>query len=184
MIDAFQEAYGLGITNKCPIENARLNDFIKRKELVKMLVFFSVKVLGVTPDTTKIGCDQYADMQKASDEMKFYTKIWCQLEIMWMQPNGVTPMKNFYPDQYVTRAQFGTTLSRLIFGRRFNGEKPYRYTRHLAALKEFNIIKVITPNLKETRWFVMLVFSRTRASWLVEEFRLSAAAKNGAIALK
>ena len=75
MIDAFQEAYGLGITNKCPIENARLNDFIKRKELVKMLVFFSVKVLGVTPDTTKIGCDQYADMQKASDEMKFYTKI-------------------------------------------------------------------------------------------------------------
>jgi len=75
MIDAFQEAYGLGITNKCPIENARLNDFIKRKELVKMLVFFSVKVLGVTPDTIKIGCDQYADMQKASDEMKFYTKI-------------------------------------------------------------------------------------------------------------
>jgi hypothetical protein len=75
MVDAFQEAYGLGITNKCPIENARLRDPLLRKELVKMLVFFSVKVLGVMPDTTKTGCDTYADMQKASDEMKFYTRI-------------------------------------------------------------------------------------------------------------
>jgi hypothetical protein len=68
-----------------------------------------------------------------------------------MQPDGITPMKNFYPDQIVTRAQFGTTLSRLIFGRRFNGENPYWYSKHLEALKKFSIIKVVTPNLQETR---------------------------------
>jgi hypothetical protein len=75
LINAFKEAYDLGITNKCPIENARLKDTLKRKELVKMLVYFSVKVLNVMPDTTKIGCENYVDMKNASDEMKFYTKM-------------------------------------------------------------------------------------------------------------
>ena len=116
-----------------------------------MLVYFSVKVLGVMPDTNKAGCEQYADLQNASDEMKFYAKTSCQLEIMGMKPDGATPMKNFYPEQIVTRAQFGTTLSRLIFGRRFNGEKPYRYSRHLEALKELDIIKNTTPSLQETK---------------------------------
>jgi hypothetical protein len=136
------------------------------------------------PDTTKIGCENYVDMKNASDEMKFYTKMWCQLEVMWMQPDGVTPMKNFYPEDNVTRAQFWTTLSRLIFGRKFNAEKPHWYSKHLEALKKFGIIKLINPTLKETKWFVMIIFKRTRESWLVEQFRLAAAAKNGSIALK
>jgi len=53
MVDAFQEAYGLGMTNKCPIEDARLKELLLRKDLVKMLVFFSVKILGIMPDTNK-----------------------------------------------------------------------------------------------------------------------------------
>lgn len=68
-----------------------------------------------------------------------------------MEPDGVTPMKNFMPDHEVDRAQFGTTLSRLIFGRRFNAEKPYWYSKHLEALKRFGIIKLVKPNLRETR---------------------------------
>jgi len=83
---------------------------------------------------------------------------------MGMEPDGVTPMKNFLPEQTVTRAQFGTTLSRLIFGRKYNGDQPYWYSKHLAALKQFGIIKLTIPELKETRGFVMLMFSRTRAS--------------------
>jgi hypothetical protein len=42
------------MTNKCPIDDARLHDTIRRKELVKMLVYFSVKVLGITPDDKKL----------------------------------------------------------------------------------------------------------------------------------
>ena len=184
LVDAFQEGYALWLTNKCPIENAKLKEPLKRKDLSKLLVWFSINVLGVMPNTNKADCDQYADMKNSSDEMKFYAKIGCQLEVMWMQPDGITPMKNFYPDQIVTRAQFGTTLSRLIFGRRFNAEKPYRYSWHLDVLKQFNIIKVIVPTLEENKWFVLLMLSRTRASWLVEQFRLAASAKNGAVALK
>ena len=93
-------------------------------------------------------------------------------------------MKNFYPDQYVTRAQFGTTLSRLIFGRRYNGYEPHWYSKHLDALKKYGILKLTIPDLLERRSFIMLMFKRTADSGLVEQFRLSASAKNGAIALE
>ncbi|MBU0626719.1 hypothetical protein KKH82_04820 [Patescibacteria group bacterium] len=119
LIEAFQFAYEVGITNKCPIDDARLSDNIRRKELVKMLVYFAVKVMGVMPDENKLGCDQYADLYHASNELKYYTKLGCQLELMGMKPDGITPMENFLPDDFVTRAQFGTTLSRLIFGRKY-----------------------------------------------------------------
>ncbi|MBU0626718.1 hypothetical protein KKG31_02410 [Patescibacteria group bacterium] len=54
----------------------------------------------------------------------------------------------------------------------------------MVALKEFGIIKLTIPDLLERRGFIMLMFKRTSDSGLVEQYRLSAAAKNGATALK
>jgi hypothetical protein len=41
----------------------------------------------------------------------------------------------FKPKASVTRAEFGTTLSRALYGDLYNGGTPYYYTAHLAALK-------------------------------------------------
>ncbi|MDR2541295.1 MAG: hypothetical protein LBD11_06085 [Candidatus Peribacteria bacterium] len=53
----------------------------------------------------------------------------CSLGLMGMD------MDYFQPLLVVTRAQFGTILSRLLRQNAYAGGKPY-YTRHLEALKE------------------------------------------------
>jgi hypothetical protein len=53
MTDAFSRGYGLNITNKCPIDTARLDDYIIRKELAKMMTLFTIQVVGIYPDTNK-----------------------------------------------------------------------------------------------------------------------------------
>jgi hypothetical protein len=72
----------------------------------------------------------------------------------------------------------------LIFGRKYNGTDPYWYSKHLWALKKNWIITVTEPDLKETRWFVMLMLKRTYDSWLVQENRLSTSAINWSRALE
>jgi hypothetical protein len=44
-------------------------------------------------------------------------------------------MEYFQPLLVVTRAQFGTILSRLLYETTYNGGTPY-YAKHLQALKE------------------------------------------------
>jgi hypothetical protein len=54
----------------------------------------------------------------------------CQLGLMGMD------MEYFQPYEKVSRAQFGTVLSRLLRKNTYAGGNPY-YTKHLQALKEF-----------------------------------------------
>jgi hypothetical protein len=77
----------------------------------------------------------------------------CQLGIMWV---WITDFRPFDP---VVRAEFGTALSRLLFGLA-DGEEAY-YTTHLAKLKEAWIIKNDDPTLEELRGYVMLMLMRS-----------------------
>jgi hypothetical protein len=77
----------------------------------------------------------------------------CQLGIMWV---WITDFRPFDP---VVRAEFGTALSRLLFGLE-DGEDKY-YTTHLAKLKEAWIISNDDPTLEELRWYVMLMLMRS-----------------------
>ncbi|MEI6673192.1 MAG: hypothetical protein WCL02_08000 [bacterium] len=77
-----------------------------RKELAKMMTMFTIQVMGIFPDTHKVGCDKFTDIENQSDEMKFYIKTSCQLDLMGLEPNGKTPKKVFDPNDYVDRAQF------------------------------------------------------------------------------
>jgi hypothetical protein len=43
-------------------------------------------------------------------------------------------INNFNPNQTVDRAQFGTILSRALYGETYNQSNPY-YQKHLTALK-------------------------------------------------
>jgi len=53
-------------------------------------------------------------MNNQSKEMKEYAQLACQLGLMGLQSDGTTPMDQFMPNEVVTRAQFGTVISRML----------------------------------------------------------------------
>ena len=67
---------------------------------------FTIQILGIYPDTHKVGCDSFTDVDNISDEMKFFTKTACQLNLMGLEPNGSTPKKVFNPNAPVPRSEF------------------------------------------------------------------------------
>lgn len=80
-------------------------------------------------------------MSKESNEMKYYATVACQLGLMGLDDNG-NPAPTFNPTNTVTRAQFGTVLSRLLYGNLNNAQKgTQRYKQHLEALKNAGIMK-------------------------------------------
>lgn len=77
-----------------------------------------------------------------------------------MNANGI-PVQTFDPDTEVTRAQFGTVLSRTLRGDAYNGGNPF-YLFHLDMLQKEGIMKNIdTPANKEMRGWVMLMLMRS-----------------------
>ncbi len=189
LLQAFQWAYSLWITNKCPIVFAQLERPILRMEAAKMISLFTTKIIWLAPNTKKTWCDTYPDITALSDEMKYYIKTACQLDIMWLKQDWQTPDVVFNPKEYVTRSQFWTMLSRLIYGNRYNiySWEEYRYKwyeKHLIALHKDNIIKNITyPNMIEKRGWIMLMLYRTVQDNLVYKHRLVSWAKNGSLVL-
>ncbi|MCF7834684.1 hypothetical protein K9M48_01325 [Candidatus Gracilibacteria bacterium] len=172
MVDAFQYAYGLGITTMCPIESARLDQYILRKELAKMISEFAIKVIGIYPDFSKTECDEYNDIRTESQELQFYMRLSCRLGLMGLHTDGITVKYNFDPNQYVDRAQFGTIMSRLIFGGTYNGNKDNRYIDHLNALKAHGVMNYIdNPAMKELRGYVMIMMQRADESGIIKRMR-------------
>jgi hypothetical protein len=55
----------------------------------------------------------FTDMQAEDTEMRLYAKIACQLGLMGLDTEG-NPTSTFNPNVEVTRAQFGTVLSRAL----------------------------------------------------------------------
>ena len=82
--------------------------------------------------------------------------------LMGMSPDGVTVAEAFNPNDEVTRAQYGTILSRLLRwldNAAEDGE--LYYTHHLAALKNAHIMtKIADPSMKELRGRVMVMLKR------------------------
>ncbi len=182
LTDAFQFAYGVWITTMCPIENAALTSPLLRKHLAKMIVEYSVVNVGLYPDITKEWCDAYDDMDDQTPEMQSYSKLVCQLWLMWLESNWIQPKKSFDPEEIVTRAQFWTILSRLIFGDEYNihtWENYERYEKHLNALKSYQVINNIeTPGMSEMRGWVMLMLHRTYRNGMVNKYRMLHNAEN------
>ena len=89
-----------------------------------------------------------------------YSKLACQLGLMGVNAAGKSTT-TFNPNEEVNRAQFGTVLSRALWGDKYNNEGTLFYTKHLNALKAKGIMKNIAlPNEKELRGYVMLMMMR------------------------
>jgi hypothetical protein len=182
---AYDYAFANGITTMDTLEKARTNDPITRAELAKMISQYAIKVLEKTPDTQKHCGGWFGDIAAYYGSDLYENMILsCQLNLMGIQSDGM-PLSKFRPDDKVSRAEFGTVLSRLLRGSTYeatpedlfnnpnevlkfdnkgniiyDGKGNY-YEKHLQALKKADIITNDTPTLTEIRGFIFLMLMRS-----------------------
>ena len=149
---AYKYAYSRGITTQSSIQTADMNGSLTRSNMAKMMTNYAKEVLGKTANTS-LECN-FTDIGNQTNELQGYIKEVCQL---WLMGQGLT---KFDPNWIVTRAEFGTVLSRSLYGNEYDWGKPY-YINHLQALKNDWVMSDISkPNSSEIRWFVMLMLQR------------------------
>ena len=165
---AYNYAYQNWITTMPTIERANMWWNLKRIEMAKMLSNYAINILGLAPDTTK-NCN-FSDVSSNLDYQydNGVTKA-CQLGLMWVGIN------QFYPNWKVTRAEFGTVLSRALNAKdisklnQMNDANPY-YSEHLNYLNEQWIMNNISnPGSFELRWRVMLMLMRSDKNYTWSE---------------
>jgi hypothetical protein len=152
--DAYNWAHDKGVTTMDTIDNANMYGQITRAEMAKMLSVYAEDVLGVTPDTAK-ACT-FTDIDSVKGDLHDFIIKSCQLGIMGQ---GIT---EFRPYDTLSRAEFGTALSRVLWGDTYNGGTPY-YAKHLEALKDAGIMTQIAnaESTKEVRGWVMVMLQRS-----------------------
>jgi hypothetical protein len=145
------------VTTMPTLNDANPEGVVTRWHLAKMVVNYAINVLWYTiPEKIPSEC-RWNDWRKdwESQEIKDYAVKSCALWLMWLD------MPKFLPNMTVTRAQFGTIMSRLLWWKKYAGGKPY-YRKHLNALKENNIMTQIENPEKRTelRQWVWLMLMR------------------------
>ncbi len=69
-------------------------------------------------------------------------------------------------DGLVTRAVFGTYLSRILWGTTYDGGNPF-YVNHLNALKDAKIITSISnPEAEEVKGYMYIILQKVAESWI------------------
>ena len=143
--------------------------------MAKMVVNYAINVLWrELPKQTPEQCYWWDDEEAwESEEMKEYAKKACALWIMGID------MENFEPMRYVTRSQFWTILSRILWWEHYNvhhtKDSPY-YVQHLNALKKSWIMTQIDNpeeriELREWVWVMLMrsekyVNEENRVRWV------------------
>ncbi len=149
---AYDYAYSQGITTMGSIDNANMYGDLTRGQLSKMISQWAEKEMGVKADETAV-CS-FTDTDTAEGDLGTYVVKACQMGLMGQ---GI---EKFRPGDKVTRGEFGTVLSRAIWGDKYDGENPF-YAKHLQALKDAGIMNNISdPNATEMRGWVMLMLQR------------------------
>ena len=156
----FNEAYSFaasnGITTKSNIEEAQMNTSLTRIQMAKMLSNFATNILWQQPDTTKT--IKFEDVSDKRDvEYDNGVTLAYQLGIMWQNVKN----NKFRPDDEVTRAEFVTALSRMIYGIEDWKWKVKYYEPHMTRMYNEWIINNTNPKMKEKRWYVMIMLMRT-----------------------
>jgi hypothetical protein len=114
---AYNWAFENGITTKPTIQEAKIDKQISRAEMAKMISQYAVKVEYKIPNPAE-KCN-FTDISKVTPDLIPYIKEVCQLGIMGRNSNG-TVSATFNPYGLVTRAQFTTMLSRVLYGNIYN----------------------------------------------------------------
>ncbi len=169
--DEFKKAYCFAREN----DITTINNFIEsnatwsliRKDLAKMMVNFSRNVLWTLQNTTTSQCkNNYNDVSGVSKELRTYIELACSMNIMWLEADWRTPLSSFRPSDYVTRAEFATVLSRVLYGNTYDvwlWSDYIWYEKHLSKLNTEWFINNITegrPLYIEKRWYTWIILER------------------------
>ena len=158
----FQEAYEFArwnwITTMPTIQKANMEWKLTRIAMAKMLSQYAINVLWKTPDATLN--NKFNDVTDKLDlDYDDWVTLAYQLWIMWQN----MPWNNFRPDDEVTRAEFATALSRMLYNTwdwQYKSTDKY-YTNHMSKLVKEWIITKDDPKMKELRWYVMIMLMRS-----------------------
>jgi hypothetical protein len=133
ILTAYKWAYKYNITTQPTVQEADPDGFLIRPHFAKMIVNYMANVLNKKPDTTK-DCSAFAaSIQSETEELQTYMTLACQYGVMGIHTDG-SALSDFMPNRIISRAEFGTVLSRILWGDTYNDSIPY-YERHLQALK-------------------------------------------------
>lgn len=157
--DAYLWACQHNITTMRTIQEARLDQPLTRAELAKIMSVYAMKEYHLKPLIT--GAANYKDVNTDLGDLADYIQLAYQLQIMGINADG-TPIEAFESHKLVSRAEFATVLSRVIWGNKHNISGDYRYSAHLQALKKYEIITSDVPaNWWELRGRALLMLHRT-----------------------
>ena len=159
---AYEWALSKWITTANTLQEARLDKNITRVELAKMISVYAEKILNKKEIKLENKCI-FTDENQINPDLVVYTKQVCSLGIMGVQSDGKTPLINFNPNAFVTRAEFGTVLSRVLYGNTYDNNTTTKWREgHLKKLQQKDIINITIPNLQEQRGWIMIMLYRTQ----------------------
>ena len=154
---AYKFAYKHGITTMPTILDADMFGPLDRISMAKMLSQYAINILWKTPNIS-IGVPNFPDISPELNE-QFWNSVTLayQLWIMWIN------IDEFRPFDLVPRSEFGTALSRMLYQTSdwiYEKTDEY-YTLHFNKLRKEEIMTLLDPNIKELRWYVMIMLMRS-----------------------
>jgi hypothetical protein len=139
-----------------------LEDIMNRAEMAKFVTKFALAWLKKSPSNMNKDCSNFAESIKSySSEMKNLMTLSCKFEYMWIHTVDYEPIPDFMPAKFVSRAEFGTVLSRILWWDTYEWTNENYYANHLNNLKNRWIISDINPDIQEKRWYVLLMIYRS-----------------------
>ena len=155
-IDAYNFAKKYWITTVDSISEAKMYSPLTRIEMAKMLSYYAINVLWKKPDVSK-WMMKFSDVtNKLEAEYNNAVILAYQLWIMWQNVKN----NEFRPNDEVTRVEFSTALSRLLYWTEDWTWNVKYYEPHMAKLYNEWIISKADPKIKEKRWYVMIMLMR------------------------
>ena len=173
----FEKSYEWAI-QKDFFENNEINhqSFLKpmtRIELAQMIIALT-EVTWQEPNIEK-KCE-FADLKWAPESTRATAELVCQFDIMGINQD-LSSLKNFNPDEIVTRDQLTTVISRIIRRSTYNQGGKTFYERHIEKLVEEGLlvgtapndekIRDTTPNLVEVKGIFYLLLQRAEKKNLI-----------------
>jgi len=150
------------------IMKANFNKPITRAELDKMMSIYAKYLLWRSYIVNENV--SYPDVDSSLWDLASYIQEWYKLQIMGIHANGVA-LNNFLPNSLVTRWEFGTVFSRVLYGNKYNVDGANYYEKHLQVLKDAGILTNTNHSLTELRGWVVLMLYRSqkveKSNWAI-----------------